>query len=122
MKTIQEQRKTGKNKKGKENKNDSKEMKSNDYKRNKQNNKTKSLKTKKIKLHRTRTSDSDVSEGELSYAETDDSPWEEQEEYLELQPVEPNNLKEGKFAIVGFKGGNRKTVLYKYLCVILRRR
>lgn len=33
MKTIQEQRKTGKNKKGKENKNDSKEMKSNDYKK-----------------------------------------------------------------------------------------
>lgn len=38
------------------------------------------------------------------YAETDNSPCEEQKEYLDLQPVEPKNLKEGKFDLIGFKG------------------
>lgn len=59
----------------------------------------------------------------MPYAETDDNHWEEQEDreedYQDLQPVDPNtNLKQGKFAIVVFKGGKRMTTFYKYLCVI----
>lgn len=49
-------------------------------------------------------SSSDISQAEVSYAETNNSPWEEQKEYLDLQPEEPKNLKEGKFDLIGLKG------------------
>lgn len=64
-------------------------------------------------------SSTDLSEEVLSYAETDDSPWDEGiEEFEELQPVDMTKLKKGVFAVVVFKGGKRMTMSYRYLCII----
>lgn len=82
------------------------------------------MKKKSLKNKEDSSSDaSEACEAEVPYSETDDNHWEEQEDreedYQDLQPVDPNtNLKQGKFAIVVFKGGKRMTTFYKYLCVI----
>lgn len=76
------------------------------------------MKHKRQKLN-SELSSSDLSEGTLAYAETDDSPWDEEiEEFEDLEPVNINKLRKGTFAIVAFKGGKRMTMSYRYLCMI----
>ncbi|CAG9773246.1 unnamed protein product [Ceutorhynchus assimilis] len=78
------------------------------------------LRAKKSKRD-TYSSSSNSSSEELSYDETDDSPFEEEEDPLgaeDLYTADKSNLKKGSFALVCFKGGKRMTVTYKYLCVI----
>lgn len=61
--------------------------------------------------NRTSSSASDASEAEVSYAESEDSPWDEQveEEPQELEAIGRYNLRQGNFVMVEFKGGKRLT-------------